>query len=304
MSSHQTWGLGGDDTLYGWTLDNPDLETSDELYGDRVPQPGQIQYDPNVNPPGEPGNDQLYGGGGSDRLYGDKGNDDLYGGIGDDRLFGGEGDDYLDGWEGDDILYGGKDLLPANGDPSPFERNTGNDVLVAWTGDDRLYGGDGDDWLDGSHDNDKLYGGDGNDLLGNQYLQGELGDDEMYGQGGNDGLYGGDGNDLLNGYGNQFYERDTLTGGANADKFILGTSDEAFYASDGSWGYAVITDFHKYSQGDQILAHGSKDSYRLDSSINWFGESANDTAIYYKDDLIGVVQDKTYTSRAELLTFV
>jgi Ca2+-binding RTX toxin-like protein len=77
ISNHQLWGLGGNDTLYGWTESNPDLATNDELYGDRTPQPGQIQYDPNTNPPGIPGDDIIYGGGGHDKLYGDGGNDFL-----------------------------------------------------------------------------------------------------------------------------------------------------------------------------------------------------------------------------------
>ncbi|WP_348245400.1 calcium-binding protein [Leptolyngbya sp. DQ-M1] len=296
---NQYWGLGGDDVVFGRL-------GSDVLYGDRAPKPNDpISYD--GRDPGTPGRDTLYGGLGDDKLYGDDGDDFLNGEENDDKMYGGKGNDYLDGWEGDDILYGGGDEVLGNGEPWRYE-DTGDDVLVAWKGKDRLYGGDGEDWLDGSYDDDKLYGGEGNDLLGNQYLQGEPGNDEMYGQGGNDELYGGDGQDLLNGYGGGFdsigFECDLLMGGADADRFVLGDSNGAFYANDGTWGYATIVDFHKNSQGDQILVHGVKSDYRLDSSINWFGGSASDTAIYYKNDLIGVVQDKTYTSRAELLTFV
>jgi Ca2+-binding RTX toxin-like protein len=290
VENNDYWALGGDDTVFGRLGD-------DMLYGDRLPQSGDdIAYD--GRDAGVPGNDRLYGDEGNDTLYGDQGNDSLYGGIGNDRMYGGSGDDYLDGWEGDDSLSGGQSF-------SVNEFGTGNDTLVAWTGNDKLYGGDGDDWLDGSYDDDILYGGNGNDTLGNAYLKGEPGNDEMYGGRGNDELYGGDGDDLLNGYGGDWSERDTLMGGANADKFVLGTTDNAFYSGDGIWGYATIVDFHKNSQGDQILVHGIKDDYRLGTSSNFSGDSTLlDTAIYYKNDLIGVVVDSTYTSRSELLTFV
>jgi Ca2+-binding RTX toxin-like protein len=292
-------GGSGTDTIYGGS-DDDDLrgsEGKDYLYG------------------GE-GNDTLYGLGvtflssvdrGSDvgnHLEGNEGNDYLFGASGDDLMLGGTGDDYLDGWEGNDLLYGG-----ASSDPS--ELNTGDDVLVAWEGDDSLYGQDGNDWLDGSYGNDYLYGGEGNDTLGNSvapeegddYMYGDGGADALYGGLGNDVLYGGDGDDLLNGYGNGL-EHDTLTGGANADTFVLGTHDAVFYFGDGGSGYATIVDFHKNSQGDQILAYGVKDNYRLDTSSDFSGSSAKDTAIYYQNDLIGVVQDTIYTSRSELLTFV
>ena len=94
----ELWGLGGDDLIFGWTASNPNLSTNDELYGDRAPSPGEIRYDPISNPPGQPGNDWIYGGYGSDRLYGDAGNDYLdgaYGGSTDevDQLTGGSGAD-------------------------------------------------------------------------------------------------------------------------------------------------------------------------------------------------------------------
>jgi hypothetical protein len=92
-------------------------------------------------------------------------------------------------------------------------------------------------------------------------------------------------------------------GGADADQFALGVNAGAFYFGDGSAGYATIVDFHKNSQGDKIIVHGIKDDYRLNTSSNFSGGSTNDTAIYYKDDLIAVVQDQIYTSRTELLTF-
>lgn len=125
IDHHQLWGLGGDDVLYGWTQANPDLSTNDEIYGDRPPASGEIQYDPATNPPGQPGSDVIYGGGGSDRLYGDEGNDLIFG----DQAFGGlsalSGRDRIDGGSGDDWLYGGG-------------------------GDDSLMGSLGSDYLDGA----------------------------------------------------------------------------------------------------------------------------------------------------------
>lgn len=306
--AHETefvYGLGGNDVLNG--ADREDVP--DYLFGDRLP--GDTPSGGEILPPivaqkegshwgdqegrratinnerGVPGNDTLYGGAGDDWLYGNQGDDDLYGGTGNDIHYGGDGNDYIDGWEGNDSLYGGM----------------GNDVLVAWTGNDLIYGGDNNDWLDGSYDNDTLYAGGGDDILGNAFLQGEAGDDIMYGEGGYDALYGGEGNDVLNGYGNGI-ERDTLMGGANADQFVLGTNAGAFYSEDGVLGYATIVDFHKNSQGDQIIVYGIKDDYRLDTSSNFSGDLTKDTAIYYHDDLIGIVEDKIYTSRSELLTFV
>lgn len=145
----ELWGLGGDDILYGWPLSNPNLSTDDEIYGDRRPAPGEIQYDPIANPPGQPGNDVIYGGGGNDLLYGDEGDDLIFG----DLAFGGfsvsEGRDILDGGLGNDWLYGGG-------------------------GNDTLKGGFDDDYLDGAFGGttsevDTLTGGLGRDTFGLGY---------------------------------------------------------------------------------------------------------------------------------------
>ncbi|HEY7428278.1 MAG TPA: CAP domain-containing protein, partial [Gemmataceae bacterium] len=68
------------------------------------------------------------------------------------------------------------------------------------------YGGSGDDVLIGGGGNDVLYGGDGNDRL-----YGRGGDDKLYGESGNDVLFGGVGKD----------EKDELTGGTGADRFLV-----------------------------------------------------------------------------------
>ena len=90
-----------------------------------------------------------------------------------------------------------------------------NDTISGHGGDDGLYGGRG---------NDTLHGDEGND-----YLQGDQGNDTLYGDAGNDTFaditgsntaYGGDGSDTFQnvGYG---AGADTLTGGADADTYIL-----------------------------------------------------------------------------------
>lgn len=142
---HQLWGLGGNDTLYGWTQQNQNIATNDVLYGDRVPHPGDIQYNPNTTPPGVPGDDIIYGGGGHDTLYGDGGNDFLVG----DKLFAGWSDPI-----GNDKLYGGD----------------GNDSLYGGYGNDSLDGGNNNDFLSGtfsgsSSDRDTLTGGYGADTF-------------------------------------------------------------------------------------------------------------------------------------------
>jgi len=85
----------------------------------------------------------------------------------------------------------------------------------------------------------------GNTLIGTNLA------DVMYGYQGNDSLNGNGGNDLLNGYGFTDNEKDTLTGGTGADRFVLGDANSVFYAKNGNSDYAVITDFNR-AEGDAI----------------------------------------------------
>ncbi|MGD1700344.1 calcium-binding protein [Dapis sp. BLCC M229] len=97
-----------------------------------------------------------------------------------------------------------------------------------WDGtfDDEINGGKGNDVIKGLKGNDTLRGEEGNDALrggeGSDSLDGGIGNDALHGGEGSDNLDGGIGSDLLytgpltNG------EKDTLTGGANADTFFLG----------------------------------------------------------------------------------
>jgi serralysin len=143
-------------------------------------------------------------------------------------------------------------------------------------------------------------GGAGNDtLIGNSIvnnLSGGNGNDYLFGGGGFDTLNGGAGNDVLVGYGGST-EFDVLTGGTGTDTFVLGDASNVFYRGD---GYARITDFDwRY---DYIQVRGTSNQYLLQSG-NWFGSAALDTAIFFGNDAIGVVQDSTNVSFARDFIF-
>lgn len=210
------------------------------------------------------GDDIIYGRGGSDRLFGENGNDDIYGDDGnssnttnifpfnDDTLYGGIGDDNLHGESGNDILYGGFN-------------------------EDNLYGGSGNDKLFGQWGSDYLFGGSGNDILAGGF--------------GNDYLDGANFSGAGNGIGSST-EFDTLTGGSQADNFVLGNINNVYYLGD---GHATITDF-SLAQGDIIQIKGDfGDGYALGLG-DWGGNLMPDTGIFFNNNLIGVVQDQNITN--------
>jgi|GEM_PF-546776 len=112
-----------------------------------------------------------------------------------DFLLGTDGDDTLEGGDGDDTLAG----------------LAGDDALTGGAGNDVLEGGEGRDVLADDRGSDTASGGAGLDLM--------MFTDEM--QGAPDVVDGGDGNDILWGD-----DGDTLTGGANADIFVVPIGDE------------------------------------------------------------------------------
>jgi Ca2+-binding RTX toxin-like protein len=146
------------------------------------------------------------------------------------------------------------------------------------------YGYGGADTLLGGSDNDTLYGGAGNDIL-----DGGAGNDVVEGGSGNDTLDGGAGND-------------TIRGGAGADIFGVGIA-AGFGVSIDISSVDTIADFRR-NQGDQIVVYGSLSDYSLDKTQNISGRKALDTAIYYQDNLIAVVQDTRQVSLLEDFIFL
>ncbi|MBD2201922.1 hypothetical protein H6G33_07935 [Calothrix sp. FACHB-1219] len=156
---------------------------------------------------------------------------------------------------------------------SEYTQENTNDSLKVYNTDDVLITSNGDDNLIGTSSNDILEGANGNDTL--------------IGMGGNDLLYGGNGDDRLDGYETSGTEYDTLVGGAGYDTFVIGGDWGVSYQGD---GFAIITDWN--GQNDYIEAIGSSSQYTLVSE-NWSGSLASDTAVYFGDDLICVIQDST-----------
>jgi serralysin len=131
---------------------------------------------------------------------------------------------------------------------------------------------------------------------------GKAGNDILMGKGGNDQLNGGPGKDILIGVaphrdrpGRQ--EIDSLTGGAGADVFVLGTKKHVFYTDgnpkkSGQTDYALITDF---ADGDTIELPGKPIDYELKPAPQ---DLPIGIAIYLKteDELIGIVQSKSQLS--------
>lgn len=145
-------------------------------------------------------------------------------------------------------------------------------------------GGAGNDIIHGNSAANNLYGGAGNDIL--------------LGVGGDDRLIGGGGNDRLDGYATNGTEYDALVGGAGMDTFILGGFWGASYQG---LGFAIIEDWDWTS--DYIEVFGGASDYTLLSEQR-SGSALADTAIYYGNDLIGVVQDTTNVSLTRDFVFV
>ncbi|MGZ5511943.1 MAG: hypothetical protein ACXWG7_00995, partial [Chthoniobacterales bacterium] len=264
-SSHDDFLTGtnvGDDSLYG-------AGGNDSVYG-------------------RDGNDSLFGGDGADQLFGDNGNDTLAGDVGNDSLFGANGNDSLNGGDGADNLLGESGFDTLNG-------GNGNDTLDGGTFADSMKGGAGNDayYVDNPADTVIELVGEGIDTvitsinytLG-QNLEnltiadfvaangtGNNADNTLTGSQQDNLLTGLRGNDTLNGDGSANRgtgQRDTLTGGAGGDLFVLGTSSGRFYddnnsGTDGQSDYALITDFTP-SAGDRLQLFGSAGQYLLSPS--------------------------------------
>ncbi|MGF1513621.1 MAG: calcium-binding protein [Elainellaceae cyanobacterium] len=257
------YGLGDSDRLFG-------RGGNDIIFGDRPRFRSQN--------PGVPGSDYIRGGRGNDRLFGEDGNDSLFGDSGNDYLSGGDGGDRLFGGRGDDRLFGGdgRDVM---------EGGLGIDILRGGSGDDDLYGNEGDDILVGQKGNDRLYGDEGSDRL----ISGS----------GKDVLLGVESSVGQPGLG----EIDVLTGGSEADKFILGQIGKAYYddgvlASDGVNDYALMTDF---AVGEDVIQLKGNQGYFVQDvtlgSVSGAGIYMNkglvvglDGGFFQARELVGVVQ--------------
>ncbi|MEH1896452.1 MAG: DVUA0089 family protein [Nostoc sp.] len=272
-----------------------------------------VNFD-NVN--GTNANDIIIGDDQNNQLSGNNGNDSLNGGNGNDTLNGGSGADTLNGAAGNDtyIIDGAVDtIIEAANSGTDIVRssiaytlatnvenltvtgtgaisgtgNTLNNFIFGNSSNNTLNGLGGDDTLDGSLGNDTLNGGDGNDRL-----QGGPGNDKLNGDAGNDVLIGVFPNSLLPpGLG----ETDTLTGGAGADRFILGDLINIYYddnntVNPGLGDYSTITDFD--SSQDLIRLKGAPQDYRLQvvgTNTRIFVDKPGSEP----DELIGILQGKT-----------
>lgn len=162
---------------------------------------------------------------------------------------------------------------PANNTVVGF---SGNDTVLGLEGDDLLKGNPGNDTLSGGKGNDRLIGGTGNDLL--------------RGLGGRDRLTGIDPDSPLLGRS----EIDTLRGGLDRNRFILGSESGVFYndGSDGSRGlgdYGLIDDLNRLSQ---IQLAGSLDDYVIRRTPRSLSQGVG---IYLRtpqqQELIGIVSN-------------
>ena len=321
-------GSDGNDRLEGGVGD-------DRLFGQQYQDPYTTVPPENVTTNddillGGAGNDELLGdnytSSGNDYLDGGDGNDKLIGVGGNDTLIGGKGDDYLDGDNG--ISGNGNDILDGGEGQDTVIGGNGNDILTGSAGDDQIYGGHQvdfygfgtEDWISESADTNfslsnyqltglgvdslhmidcaDLSGGISNNILdasafssGSVILRGEAGNDTLIGGTKDDVLIGINASDTAPGLG----ELDTLTGGAGADKFILGDAnwigyDDGNSTINGTGDYATITDF--VSSTDIIQLQGSRSSYRLETA----GSNTNlyiDKSGTEPEELIAVIQNVT-----------
>ena len=217
------YGGDGDESISGGTM-------SDQM----IAESGITALPDTTTFYGGAGNDTIYGYGARMEIAGGTGNDrfmgwgEFWGGAGDDHVsaylastvFGGTGNDTIEGYGGANILHGGG----------------GDDSVVGGSGGDALHGGLDNDTLHGGEGLDTLYGGAGNDLLtatdstmvsvpagqAGDTLYGGTGDDTLLGSRAGNALYGDEGNDLLHidGWGSNFQDTSTLSGGDGDDRLI------------------------------------------------------------------------------------
>jgi Ca2+-binding RTX toxin-like protein len=228
---------------------------------------------------------------GDDTITGGAGVDDLFGNEGADQLFGNEGNDNLDGENGDDVMTGGA------GNDQYAVRDAGDTVVeVGGEGIDtaNIYF-DGYTLADNVERVDMRYGqalsvtgnGDANYMVGNalaNVIDGGAGNDDLYGGYGTDLILGGDGDDRLDsgedgpGTFETGYENigDTMTGGAGADRFVVGWRFENDFEPN---GHDTVTDFTDGE--DQIEVWGALDWVSIEQIDN--GDGTFDTLVVFDE---------------------
>ncbi len=247
--------------------------------------------------------DSIVGDNQNNQLSGNNGNDTLNGGLGTDTLIGGAGDDtyFIDG--GDTIRESANSGTDTVRSSASYTLAANLENLTLREGRDiNGTGNNLNNFLFGNTSNNTFNGGGGNDTLdgnlGNDILNGGNGDDSLQGGPGNDVLNGGSGDDILIGVfpGSALPpgigEIDNLTGGAGADRFILGDAENVFYddnntTNPGFGDLATIIDFD--SSQDRIQLNGFSEDYRLQvlgSNTRIFLDKLGAE----QDEIIGIVQ--------------
>ncbi len=223
---------------------------------------------------------------GNDTVEGGSGNDSLIGGTGKDILDGGSGFDTADystlgraitleaagivnkGSAGTDQILNIQKIIAATGRANAIDGSTGKSTTTSFdinlAKESLVVNGipglgtlkfQVQNFVDvtGTSQADSIIGNNQNNIL-----EGGRGNDKISGNGGKDTLIGVDSESFNPGR----YEVDILTGGADADKFVLGDAKNAYYKGGGGFfglnDYAFITDFES---GEDKLQLNKSQSY-------------------------------------------
>ena len=260
------------------------------------------------------GHDFLIGYGGDDLIEGGKGFDFIEGGDGKDTLDGGSGDDTADysnldtaitfdgqtkvdkGANGVDKVSSVETIIGASGQANTIDGSTvvnddkhfyinlkQNSLTIDDYGTSITYTVENFLNASGNSKKDELIGDNkDNRLIGN------AGSDHLNGRGGADTLIGVDAASATPGAG----ERDHMTGGIDADIFVLGDEESVFYLDEngrfGGESMAMILDFE--SGVDKLQLSGNPVDYITRGSFIFADEGSEDGVLDSNDDMIAYVR--------------